>query len=162
MQMVVLGSGERQFEDLFRAMAARYPEKFAVRVAYDEALAHKIEAGADMFLMPSRYEPCGLNQFYSLKYGTPPIVRATGGLEDTVENWNWHENQGTGFKFSEYTPYALLETVRWALRTFHYPESWRTLMLNGMSRDFSWDRSAEQYQEVYQRVRGLRRYWTGG
>lgn len=160
-QMVVLGSGERQFEEFFRTLAARHPERFAVRIAYDNALAHKIEAGSDIFLMPSRYEPCGLNQIYSLKYGTPPIVRSTGGLEDTVENWDPATNSGTGFKFSEYTPYALLETVRWALRTYKFPDSWRQLMRNGMARDFSWERSAEQYDRVYQRVREQRRYWTG-
>ncbi len=161
MQMVVLGSGDRQFEGLFRTMAAQYPQKFGVRIAYDNALAHKIEAGADMFLMPSQYEPCGLNQIYSLKYGTAPIVRATGGLDDTVENWNPEENSGTGFKFWEYTPYALLQTVRWALKTYEHPEAWRKLVRNGMARDYSWDRSAEQYSQVYRRVREQRRFWVG-
>ena len=132
-----------------------------MRVAYDNALAHKIEAGADMFLMPSRYEPCGLNQIYSLKYGTAPIVRATGGLDDTVENWNPDRDQGTGFKFTEYTPLALLETVRWALRTYQYKESWQKLMVNGMTRDFSWNRSAEQYAGLYEHVRGQRRFLVG-
>ncbi|MBV9670863.1 MAG: glycogen synthase GlgA [Acidobacteriales bacterium] len=160
-RMVVLGTGERQYEDLFRAFASHAPDRFAVRVAYDNALAHKIEAGADMFLMPSHYEPCGLNQIYSLKYGTPPIVRATGGLEDTVENWNPNGDRGTGFKFTEYTPHALIETVRWALRTFQFKESWKKLMVNGMERDFSWERSAEQYVGVYEHVRGQRRYLVG-
>src|SRR5437588_8185210 len=161
LRMVVLGTGERQFEDLFRALAGYAPDRFGVRVAYDNALAHKIEAGADMFLMPSRYEPCGLNQIYSLKYGTAPIVRATGGLDDTVENWNPDGNQGTGFKFTEYTPNALIETVRWALRTYQYNESWQKLMVNGMTRDFSWNRSAEQYSGLYEHVRGQRRLLVG-
>jgi starch synthase len=161
LRMVVLGTGERQYEDLFRALAAHAPNRFGVRVAYDNELAHKIEAGADMFLMPSRYEPCGLNQIYSLKYGTAPIVRATGGLDDTVENWNPDGNHGTGFKFTEYTPHALIETVRWALRTYPFRESWHQLMVNGMTRDFSWDRSAEQYARVYEHVRGQRRLYVG-
>jgi starch synthase len=161
LRMVVLGSGERQYEDLFRTLAANAPDRVAVRVAYDNALAHKIEAGADLFLMPSRYEPCGLNQIYSLKYGTPPIVRATGGLDDTVENWNPDTQQGTGFKFSTYDAHSLMATLRWALRTYRYKDSWRQLMLKGMSRNFSWDRSAEQYEQVYERVRATRRFYTG-
>ena len=103
MIMVVLGSGDAAYEDLFRRLQKQFPHKIAVKIAYDNKLAHKIEAGADMFLMPSHYEPCGLNQIYSLKYGTVPIVRATGGLDDTIEPWNARTAKGTGFKFLEYT-----------------------------------------------------------
>jgi starch synthase len=118
-----------------------------VRIAYDDRLAHKIEAGADMFLMPSRYEPCGLSQFYSLRYGTVPIVRATGGLADSVD-------EETGFKFEEYTAAALLAALRSALAAFASPERWTALMRQGMSRDFSWDASAAGYANLYRRLGG--------
>ncbi len=140
--MVVLGSGEAPIEDMFRTMAETYPEKFAVQVGYDEGLAHRIEAGADMFLMPSRYEPCGLSQLYSLRYGTVPIVRATGGLEDTVD-------EPTGFKFTEYTPEALLEAIRQALEAWSDRAGWLERMRRGMAKDFSWDAAAVQYQSLY-------------
>ncbi len=161
LQMVVLGSGDQHYEDLFRALARYNPAKFAVRIAYNNALAHKIEAGADMFLMPSRYEPCGLNQIYSLKYGTPPIVRATGGLDDTVQNWDPATHHGTGFKFWDYRAHSMLETIRWALKTYAHPDAWRQLMLNGMAQNYSWPRAAEQYDRIYHHVRGLRHYLTG-
>ncbi len=109
--LVVLGTGDAEYEAFFRGMAAEYPGRIAVRIGFDNELAHRIEAGADMFLMPSRYEPCGLNQMYSLRYGTVPVVRATGGLNDTIED-------GTGFKFAEYSGPALLEAVRAAARAF--------------------------------------------
>jgi len=140
--MVVLGSGEAPIEEMFRSMAEAHPEKFAVQVGYDEGLAHRIEAGADMFLMPSRYEPCGLSQLYSLRYGTVPIVRATGGLEDTVDEL-------TGFKFTEYTPEALLEAIRQALAAWPDRSGWRERMRRGMAKDFSWDAAAAQYQSLY-------------
>jgi starch synthase len=139
MIMVVLGSGDKLFEDMF-----------------DNAIAHKIEAGADMFLMPSRYEPCGLNQIYSLKYGTVPIVRATGGLDDTIEPWDARTGKGTGFKFSDYTGEALLATIKQALLAYQDPSSWQTLMRNGMSRDFSWGASAREYGKIYERARQVR------
>ena len=115
--IVALGTGEPAHEELFRTMAAKYPDKFLVKIAYDNALAHQIEAGSDMFLMPSRYEPCGLNQIYSLKYGAVPIVRATGGLDDTIEPFDG--KSGTGFKFHEYSPQALLAAIQrpWRLTT---------------------------------------------
>jgi len=106
--LLVLGTGDRRYEDLFRSLAAAYPGRAGVKIAYDEAMAHKIEAGSDMFLMPSRYEPCGLNQVYSLKYGTVPIVRATGGLDDTIEPFDVEQGTGTGFKFAEYSGRALV------------------------------------------------------
>jgi starch synthase len=156
MIVVALGAGDKEYEDLFRRLNKQFPQKFAVKVAYDNKIAHKIEAGADMFLMPSRYEPCGLNQIYSLKYGTVPVVRATGGLDDTIENWDPHTKKGTGFKFTEYSAEALLATIRTALQGYKDQESWRVLMRNGMSKDFSWGASAKEYVRVYERVRQLR------
>ena len=153
MIVVALGSGDKEYEDLFRRLNKQYPNKFAVKIAYDNALAHKIEAGSDMFLMPSRYEPCGLNQIYSLKYGTVPIVRATGGLDDTIEPWDASTGRGTGFKFSEYTGEALLTTIRAALSAFKDRSGWERLMRNGMSRDFSWNASAREYVKIYERVK---------
>jgi starch synthase len=140
--LVALGSGQKKFEDMFRELAASQPEKFAVRIGYDEALAHRVEAGADMFLMPSQYEPCGLSQIYSLRYGTVPIVRATGGLDDTVD----HE---TGFKFADYTPEALMTAIQEALRAFADADRWLVRMRQGMAKDFSWNASAEAYQQLY-------------
>jgi starch synthase len=151
--MVVLGSGDQDYEDLFHRLVRQYPGRFAVKVGYDDELAHKIEAGSDMFLMPSRYEPCGLNQIYSLKYGTVPIVRATGGLDDTIEPFDARTGKGTGFKFHEYTAEALLDSVRNALELWAKPEQWRKLMLNGMKRDFSWSVSAREYMKIYEKVR---------
>jgi starch synthase len=133
-----------------------FPHKISVKVAYDNNLAHKVEAGADMFLMPSHYEPCGLNQIYSLKYGTVPIVRATGGLDDTIEPWDPRSRKGTGFKFSEYSGEAMLNATRAAIGAFKDQEGWKTLMLNGMSRDFSWCYSAREYMKVYERARLLK------
>jgi len=146
--VVALGTGEPQYEELFRSLAARYPDKFLVKIAYDNLLAHEIEAGADMFLMPSRYEPCGLNQIYSMKYGTVPVVRATGGLDDTVEAFNG--KSGTGFKFSEYTPEVLLAVIQQAVEAYRQPKVWRQLMQNCMRKDFSWASSAKQYVKIYQ------------
>jgi starch synthase len=153
--MVVLGSGDKPYEEMFQRLHRQFPNKIAVKVAFDNSIAHKIEAGADMFLMPSRYEPCGLNQIYSLKYGTVPIVRATGGLDDTIEPWDARTGKGTGFKFSEYTGEALLATVKQALLAYRDPSSWQTLMRNGMNRDFSWGASAREYVKVYERARHL-------
>jgi starch synthase len=154
--ITVLGTGDRDYEDLFRRLMKQYPQKIALKIAYDDAIAHKIEAGADMFLMPSRYEPCGMNQIYSLKYGTVPIVRATGGLDDTIEQWDPVTKRGTGFKFQEYAGEALLASVRLALQTFKDPANWQTLMRNGMKKDFSWMASAKEYVRVYERVRQIR------
>ena len=156
MIMVVLGSGDKPYEEMFQRLNKQFPNKIAAKVAFDNAIAHKIEAGSDMFLMPSRYEPCGLNQIYSLKYGTVPIVRATGGLDDTIEPWDARTGRGTGFKFSDYTGEALLATVKQALLAYQDPSSWQTLMKNGMSRDFSWGASAREYGKVYERARQSR------
>ncbi len=153
MTLVVLGTGDKDYEEMFLRLQKQFPHKIAVKVAYDNAIAHKIEAGADMFLMPSRYEPCGLNQIYSLKYGTVPIVRATGGLDDTIEPWDARTGKGTGFKFYEYSGESLLLTIKAALQAFRDESSWQVLMRNGMARDFSWGASAKEYVKVYDRAR---------
>jgi starch synthase len=142
MTLIALGSGNPHWENLFRNLTTWRPDKFANWIGFSNEMAHRIEAGADMFLMPSRYEPCGLNQIYSLKYGTPPIVRATGGLDDTID-------EGTGFKFYEYSPVALLETVRYAIRAWFDRDAWQDRMKRGMAKDFSWDQSAKAYQDIY-------------
>jgi starch synthase len=148
--LVVLGTGERKYEEFFRALAEAYPGRVGVKIAYDNPLAHKIEAGADMFLMPSRYEPCGLSQIYSLKYGTVPIVRATGGLDDTVEDFDVEHGTGTGFKFAEYSGAALLYAVKQALHHHMDERIWKRMQLNGMAKDFSWKVSAAEYAKLYQ------------
>ena len=156
MIIVALGAGDKPYEELFQRLARQFPSKIAVKVAYDNSIAHKIEAGADMFLMPSRYEPCGLNQIYSLKYGTVPIVRATGGLDDTIEPWDARTGKGTGFKFTEYNGESLLLTIKQALQAFRDQTSWQVLMRNGMGKDFSWNASAREYGKIYDRVRVMR------
>jgi starch synthase len=156
MIMVALGAGDKPYEEMFLRLHKQFPNKIAVKVAYDNAIAHKIEAGADMFLMPSRYEPCGLNQIYSLKYGTVPIVRATGGLDDTIEPWDARTGKGTGFKFTEYIGESLLLTIKQALQGYSDQTSWQVLMRNGMNKDFSWNASAREYGKIYEKVRQLR------
>jgi starch synthase len=154
--VVALGTGDKPYEEMFLRLNKQFPNKIAVKIAYDNALAHKIEAGSDMFLMPSRYEPCGLNQIYSLKYGTVPIVRATGGLDDTIEPWDHRTGKGTGFKFTEYNGESLLLTVKQALTAYRDQTFWQVLMRNGMNKDFSWNASAREYGKVYDRVRQMR------
>ncbi len=149
----ILGSGEPRYQDMWRGLAAWRPDRVAVHIGYDERRAHLIEAGADVFMMPSRYEPCGLNQMYSLRYGTVPVVRAVGGLVDTVRPCNPRNGQGTGFLFSEYSPAALKHALEEALALYrNRPKMWRRLQVNGMRKDFSWDRSAREYVKVYKRV----------
>jgi starch synthase len=152
LQLVLLGSGELRYEDFFTTAAARFPEKFAVRTGFDEALAHRIEAGADIFLMPSLYEPCGLNQMFSLKYGTMPIVRAIGGLKDTVIDYNAEPGKGTGFVFDRYEPPALWESIERALQVFTEKRSWTALIHRAMRMDFSWARSAQAYSNLYEKL----------
>src|SRR5713226_8858933 len=154
--LVVVGTGERKYEDFFRALAVAYPGRVGVKIAYDNALAHKVEAGADMFLMPSRYEPSGLNQMYSLKYGTVPIVRATGGLDDSIEPFDLEHGTGTGFKFKEYTGEALLFAIRQALHHYMDERIWKRIQLNGMAKDFSWKTPAAQYAKLYEAARAAR------
>ena len=150
-QLVVLGEGPRRFVAALHALERRHPGEIAVRSGFDETLAHLIEAGADLFLMPSRFEPCGLNQLYSMRYGTPPLVHRTGGLADSVIDLNegTPERPATGFVFDSPTADALLATVRRALETYREPGAWRRLQRNGMVRDFRWDASARRYLEVY-------------
>ena len=148
--VVALGTGDPYYENLFRGWAFRHPATVAVQIRYDDALAHKIEAGADMFLMPSCYEPCGLNQMYSLKYGAVPIVRATGGLDDTIEEWDAVKGSGTGFKFEGYDPEALLVEIDRALEAFRDKKGWTRLMRNGMARDYCWSGPAKEYVRVYE------------
>jgi starch synthase len=147
-QFVFLGSGESWAEGFLRSMEYKYPQKLKAYIGFNNALAHKIEAGSDIFLMPSLFEPCGLNQMYSQIYGTPPLVRATGGLEDTVENYNPDTKSGSGFKFYEPSPQALFNTLKWALETY-YTQDFETIAKNGMKKDFSWDKSAGNYIDVY-------------
>jgi starch synthase len=154
LQLVLLGSGELRYEDFFVTAAARFPEKIAVRMGFDEALAHRIEAGADIFLMPSLYEPCGLNQMFSLKYGTIPIVRAVGGLKDTVIDYDAEPGKSTGFVFDSYEPAALWESIERALQVFAENRLWSALMHRAMRADFSWDRSARAYNHLYERLLG--------
>jgi len=156
MIVIALGNGDKQYEEMFARLQKQFPQKIAIKIAYDNAIAHKIEAGSDMFLMPSKYEPCGLNQIYSLKYGTVPVVRATGGLDDTIEPWDARTGRGTGFKFTDYNGEALLLTIKEALKAFRDQNSWQTLMRNGMDKDFSWNNSAKEYGRIYERVRQLR------
>ncbi|MEO5924853.1 MAG: glycogen synthase GlgA [Bryobacteraceae bacterium] len=141
--LAILGSGDVSTQDAFRALAEQHPTKLAVRVGYADALSHRIEGGSDMFLMPSRYEPCGLNQIYSLRYGTVPIVRATGGLADTVDS-------STGFVFEEFTGEALQGAVTRALQAFANRSAWTERILRGMAKDYSWNASAQAYRELYQ------------
>lgn len=148
--VVALGTGEPVLEKFFRDWAFWHRGNVSVKVTYDEALAHKIEAGADIFLMPSKYEPCGLNQIYSLKYGTVPVVRATGGLDDTIEEWNAEKGTGTGFKFRGYDPLDLLATIDRAVVAFRNREGWTRLMHNGMARNYSWRQPAREYAAVYE------------
>lgn len=149
LQMVILGTGDEKYHRLFTAMQAKYPKKISVNLLFDNSLAHLIEAGSDMFLMPSRYEPCGLNQLYSLKYGTVPIVRKTGGLADTIENYDPSTGRGTGFVFKNYDASELLDTVKLALGVYEDKKAWTRLMQNGMEKDFSWESSAMKYVELY-------------
>jgi len=149
---VLLGTGEQKYHDLFAQVSKKYPQKAGIRIAYDDRLAHKIEAGADIFLMPSKYEPCGLNQIYSLKYGTIPVVRATGGLDDTILHYDPTTKKGNGFKFTRYDAKEFLNTLKGAIRFYSQPEHWKQLLQNAMSADFSWEKSAEAYLHLYRKA----------
>lgn len=150
MVLLALGTGEEYYERVFSELALKYPDKVRVRIGYDNTMAHKIEAGADIFLMPSRYEPSGLNQMYSLRYGTIPVVRSTGGLEDTIHEG--HEGAGNGFKFHGYNQWDFLDAIRRALATFHNKKQWQAIMKRGMTEDFSWTKPSEEYVKVYEKV----------
>ncbi|MBX7170924.1 MAG: glycogen synthase [Pyrinomonadaceae bacterium] len=150
---ISLGSGDKSYENFFQKLRDTVPNQVGIYTGYNESLAHLIEAGADMFLMPSRFEPCGLNQMYSLRYGTIPIVRAVGGLEDTVHDFNALDGSGNGFKFKEFRADKFLEKIYEALFAYAEPETWRKLQLNGMSEDHSWENAARKYIQLYQLAR---------
>ncbi len=150
---IFLGTGEPRYESRLRALAAVHPTRVAVRIGFDERLAHLVEAGADMFLMPSEFEPCGLNQMYSLRYGTVPIVTAVGGLHDTIQPYTARAIHANGFKFDDRTPATLARVVQQAVRLYHNPDVWPRLMRNGMTADHSWRASAREYGKVYGRAR---------
>jgi starch synthase len=147
--LVVLGSGDERIQGAIQEAAQRRPGRIGLTIGFDEPLAHRIMAGVDIFLIPSRYEPCGLTQMYALKYGTVPIARATGGLDDTIVPFDPKTGGGNGFKFSAYEPNAFLEAIRKAVDLFQDPKAWQSLIANGMKEDFSWDRSARRYMELY-------------
>jgi len=151
-QMVLLGTGDKKYHTLFEKTAKKYSNKFACYLGFNDELAHLIEAGSDIFLMPSKYEPCGLNQMYSLMYGTVPVVRETGGLADTVKNYSKNKSDGNGFMFKKYNAEDMLKEIKKALKIFQNKEEWQKLMKNGMKSDFSWNSSAKKYVELYKTV----------
>ena len=151
-QMVLLGTGDKKYHTLFEKTAKKYSDKFACYLGFNDELAHLIEAGADIFLMPSKYEPCGLNQMYSLMYGTVPIVRETGGLADTVKSYTKNKNDGNGFMFKKYNPTDMMKEIKKALKVFQNKKEWGKIMKNGMKSDFSWNSSAKKYVELYKTV----------
>ncbi|MBX9626765.1 MAG: glycogen synthase GlgA [Gemmataceae bacterium] len=157
-QMVILGEGDPEYHEQLKAFRAKHPQQVGLYLGFSEGLAHKVEAGSDLFLMPSRYEPCGLNQIYSLKYGTPPVIRSTGGLRDTVVNATEEylaAGAATGFAFDAYTGKALYDTVKWALTLYRdRPADFRQVVRTAMAQDWSWDRSAAEYEALYRRVMG--------
>ncbi len=161
-EYVVLGTGEPRYEEMLEGLKKKYPKKVGVHIGFSEELAHLIEAGADMFLMSSRYEPCGLNQIYSLRYGTVPIVRKTGGLADTVEEFNPGTGKGTGFLFEKYSGQELLKALKKALMIYKNKKAWMKLMKNGMTKDFSWSASAKKYVELYEKLLSKQRKKTTG
>ena len=149
LQYIILGTGEIKYHKLLEKLVKKYPNKLAVNIKFDDQLAHQIEAGADMFLMPSKFEPCGLNQLYSLKYGTIPIVRATGGLADTVKNFSQESGRGYGFVFEEYTGEALISTIKRAISVYKNNKLWKKLIERAMKLDFSWQTVTEKYLSLY-------------
>lgn len=151
-QYVLLGTGERKYHDLFTQLSQKHPDSFSVKIAYDNGLAHLMEAGSDLFLMPSRYEPCGLNQLYSLKYGTVPVVRAVGGLEDTIIDEPGKPHERTGFKFREYTVDAMIMAMERAVNFYHDPVEWESMSKRCMEQDFSWEKSAKEYVTLYEKA----------
>jgi starch synthase len=155
--VVALGTGEQSYEKFLRDWAFWNKANVGVRIGYDNALAHKIEAGADIFLMPSLYEPCGLNQIYSLKYGTVPMVHATGGLDDTIEEWNPAKGTGTGFKFKGLRAEGLWKAIKRAMTAYEDKKGWKRLMLNGMAMDYGWKQPAREYAVVYEEAANKRR-----
>ena len=159
---VFVGTGEPRFEGFLRELASRYPSRVGVHIGFDERLAHLVEAGADMFLMPSTFEPCGLNQMYSLRYGTVPIVTAVGGLDDTIQPYTARAAGANGFKFRDQTAAALVRTVRQAVRLYHDKRAWLALMQQGMAADHSWETSAREYVKVYRRAKQAATFRVAG
>jgi starch synthase len=155
-QWIIIGNGEEKYENLFKSLATNFPNKVASFIGFNVELSHQLEAGADLFVMPSHYEPCGLTQIYSLKYGTVPVVRKTGGLADTIQDWDELSYQGSdagnGFSFYDYSGYALYTSVKRGLDTFPFKSTWEKIQQNGMSKDFSWDKSAKKYVELYNKL----------
>ena len=152
-QIVVLGTGDERYENMFRHFAWKYPDKVSAQIYYSEPMSHKIYASCDAFLMPSLFEPCGLSQLMSLRYGTVPIVRETGGLKDTVEAYNEYEKTGTGFSFTNYNAHEMLATVRYAEQIYYDKKrDWNKIVERGMEKDFSWKNSAKLYEELYENM----------
>ena len=149
LQMIVLGTGDQEYHEALKQLEVKYPDRFKVVLEFNDAMAHRIQAGADVFLMPSRYEPCGLNQLYALKYGTVPVVRAVGGLADTVVDYDEQVGSGTGFVFEEYKGEAMLAALKRAVDLYPKRQRWMKLMKNGMAQDFSWSRSASEYATLF-------------
>jgi starch synthase len=154
LQLIILGTGQKRYHDLFKQIASRYPQKIGLCLAFDNELAHGIEAGCDLFLMPSKFEPCGLNQLYSLRYGTIPVVRRTGGLADTIIPYD--REKGTGFVFKEYSAEDMMRAVHQALKIYSSPPDWNELVIRAMSQDWSWGRSAGEYLKLYQSIKARR------
>ena len=150
---VIIGTGEKKYEQMWQSLADRHPSRVSTFLGFDEARAHLAEAGADLFLMPSRFEPCGLNQMYSLRYGTVPVVHAVGGLDDTIRTFRPNARHANGFKFHDGSAAAMVEALRQALRLYHNPPQWARLMASGMRDDHSWDQAAREYVKVYKRAR---------
>lgn len=162
LQIALLGSGDQELENRFRWLSSQYPGRMSVTIGYDNALSHQIEAGADIFLMPSRFEPCGLNQMYSMAYGTLPVVRETGGLVDSVEQFDEKQGTGTGFRFKDATVRALYDVIGWANATYwDMPQAFANLQRNAMSRDMTWDSSVHRYEEVFRWASHIRRHGFG-
>ena len=149
-QVVVLGTGENRYQDMFRYFENKYPNQLKAYIGYSEELAHRIYASCDAFLMPSLFEPCGLSQLMSMRYGTLPIVRETGGLKDTVLPYNEYEKTGTGFSFANYNAHEMLNTIRYAMHTYYDTrKEWDAMVKRAMKEDFSWERSAREYEKLY-------------
>ena len=146
---ILLGTGDRKYHRLFEEVAKRHPRKFSTHLTFDDAMAHRIYAGSDMIMMPSRYEPCGLGQMIGMAYGTVPVVRETGGLADTVKDADDNKRDGVGFGFERYTARAMVEAMERALEAFAKPRRWRNIVRRGMGKDFSWERSAREYVKLY-------------
>ena len=152
-QFVVLGTGETKYQEMFYYFQNKYPEKLSSYIGYSEEKAHQIYASCDAFLMPSQFEPCGLSQMMSMRYGTVPIVRETGGLKDTVIPYNEYENKGNGFSFANYNAHEMLGSIRYAQSVFtEDKKSWSQLMIRGMKEDFSWTKSSKEYQKLYDKL----------